>query len=611
MIFSPTTIARLLRRDGVAFFGKCARYAFSSHAWLWLLRGGRFRAEDQEQDIALVRSSKWFDAQWYVREYPEASRLGISPEAHYLREGTDGRVSPGPDFVADEYLALNLDVAAIGVNPLLHYERGGNAEGRCVSFLETFCSYPEEARPVRASFPLRPARLRRTAVFAAHSSDCRIPERTLFYLRGLADVADNIVFVASNPLLPGEAEKLNGLVSDILAEQHDEYDFGSYKRGFRLARGRKLLDAEAVDELILCNDSCYGPVFPFAEMFASMRRRDCDFWGMTANEELGAKHLQSFFLVFRRRVLDGGELARFLDGVTALAGRGSVVLHYETSLAESLRKAGNRPDSFVPFGETPNETGKSPNPMLRPLTLLRRFKAPLVKVKALDGEIEEPLDETLAFLHNANSELSRLVVSRPRNGEAESSRKQEWLRALREGLPASFPKKAAAIQAKVSRGEVVQCVFFVSSPDSFPAKDLFDALASGRARPFRAVACIVPDRRTDNPDADMDACAAAMAIGLPKDSTIRPKPNPDGAWPDVLAEADIAVYPPNHSSFPFPYRPHWAVGRSFLPVLATAGGDTRPYASLANCQSSMRICVGNRALLECAIACPRLNSDAT
>lgn len=567
MTFLPTTIARLLRRDGFAFFGKCANYALSRDAWLWLLRGGRFRAEALEQDVALIRSSMWFDAKWYVSEYPEVSRLGIAPEVHYLREGTDGRVSPGPDFVADEYLAINLDVAAIGVNPLLHYERDGKAEGRCVSFLETVSSYPEEARSVRASFPPHPARFRRTAVFAAHSSDCSIPERTLFYLRGLADVVDNIVFVASNPLLPGEADKLDGLVSDILAEQHDEYDFGSYKRGFRLASGRKLLDAEAIDELVLCNDSCYGPVFPFADMFAAMGSRDCDFWGMTENEELGARHLQSFFLVFRRAVLDGGELARFLDGVTALAGRGGVVLHYETSITEMLQKAGCRSDSFVPFGETPKEMGKSPNPMLRPLALLRRFRTPLVKVKALDGEIEESLDETIAFLRDANPALSKLVVSRPRNGDAESSRKLEWLRALREGLPASFPKKAAAIRAKASRGEAVKCVFFVSSPDSFPARDLFDALASGRKGTFHPVACIVPDRRADNPDEAMDACAAALAATFPKDSIIRPRPNPDGIWPDVLAEADIAVYPRNHSSFPFPYRPHWAVGRSFLPLL--------------------------------------------
>ena len=594
MIFLPKTIAGPFRRDAFAFFGKRARRAVCRDAWLRLLRGGRLRAEDLERDIALVGSSKWFDAEWYVSEHPEVRRLGISPAAHYLREGTDGSVSPGPDFVADEYLALNLDVAAIGVNPLLHYERNGKAEGRCVSFLETVPRYPAEARPVRASLPLRPARFRRTAVFASHSSDCRIPERTPFYLRGLADVADNVVFVASNPLLPGEEKKLDGLVSDILAEHHGEYDFGSYKRGVGLAAARKLLDAEAADELVLCNDSCYGPVFPLAEMFASMGRRDCDFWGMTENEELGARHLQSFFLVFRRTVLDGGELARFLDGVTALAGRGSVVLRYETLLAETLRKAGRRSASFVPFGETPKERGKSPNPMLRPLALLRRFRVPLVKVKALDGEIEEPLDETLAFLREANPELSRLVESRPRDGEAESSRKREWLRCLREGLPASYPEKAAAIRQKASRGQAVRCVFFVSSPAAFPARDLFDALASGREGPFRPVVCIVPDRRAGDPDGAMDACAAAMSAAFPKCGIVRPRQGPDGVWPDVLEGADIAVYPPGCSSFPFPYRPHWAVGRTFLPVVAAPGGQMRLYASPERRQAPVRICGGIR-----------------
>ena len=510
-----------------------------------------------------ILSSPWFEPAWLASRTSPVPGYAAEVAERYLRDGTDGRVSPGPDFVADEYLALNPDVAAIGANPLLHYERGGKAEGRPLSFLETAVRDPEGAVPVRRSFPPRCARLRRTAVFASHSSDGRVSERVLYYLRGLAEVVDNVVFVASNPLLPGEEDKLAGLTSEILAESHGEYDFGSYRRGLRIARERNLLDPRSADELVLCNDSCYGPVFPFAEMFGTMRRRICDFWGMTANEELGAKHLQSFFLVFRRKVLDGDTLDRFLDGVVALPGRGGVVLRYETELARTLRGAGLLPGSFVPPGATPRQKGKSPNPMLRPLTLLRDFRVPLVKVKALDGEIEEPLDETLAFLRKVNADLSALVVSRPRDGEAESSRKREWLRALREGLPASFAAKAAAIRV---RTEPLRCVFFVKDADNFPARRLFDAMSGNVSGRFRPVLYVIPDYNAARPEAGMDKCLRALSTELPTGAVFQASRDEDDVWEDVLRDAALAVYPPRPDETAFPYAPHWAVGRDFLPV---------------------------------------------
>ena len=514
-----------------------------------------------------ILSSPWFEPAWLASRLSPVPGYAADVAERYLFEGTDGRVSPGPDFVADEYLALNPDVAAIGANPLLHYERGGKAEGRPVSFLETVVRDPEGAVPVRRSFPSRPVRTRRAAVFASHSSDGRISERVLFYLRGLGEVADNIVFVASNPLLPGEEGKLAGLVAEILAESHAEYDFGSYRRGLRIAHERNLLDPGFADELVLCNDSCYGPVFPFAEMFGAMRGRNCDFWGMTANEELGAKHLQSFFLVFRRKTLDDGALDRFLDGVVALPGRGGVVLRYETALTETLRGAGLRLGSFVPPGSTPCEKGASPNPMLRPLTLLRRFRAPLVKVKALDGEIEEPLEEALAFLRKANPELAGLVVSRPRDGEAESARRREWLRSLREGLPATFPAKVAALRARMEKGSPLRCVFFVKDADEFPARPLFDAMSADASGRFRPVVCVVPDYRSVRPESGMDRCLRALCAELSPGSVVRAPRSEDGTWEDVLSDAAFAVYPPRPDETAFPYAPHWAVGRDFLPVL--------------------------------------------
>lgn len=560
-------LARIVRRDGFSFFGKCARHVFSRDAWLWLLHGGHSHLM-----LDVVKSSPWFDPGWMEREYPEIHSKRLDPAEYYLDKGLSGLVHPGPDFQSDEYVALHLDLVRSGVNPLVHWELSGQNDGSALSFQDTEIRFPEGTVPLRKSFPRRPPKTRRTAVFAAFSSTGRIPGRDFPYLRGLAKVADNVVFVSSAPLFPDEAAKLDGLVSEVLWEPHREYDFGSYKRGRRLAEECGLLDPSVADELILCNDSCFGPVFPFAEPFSAMASRNCGFWGLTANTEQGMEHLQTYFMVFRRAVLDDPALGRFLDGVQALAGRNSVVVLYETELTKVLRAAGFSFDSFVPRDFCAEvEYGLSPSPVQRPLTTMSRFRMPLVKVKALAGEsLEDPV-KTVEFVRAVNPGIAEFMSVKP--PLKSSLRRHEAASGARLALPETYPGKAARIREKVSRGEPVSCVLFASSRNVRAAAALSEAMAESVRPGFSTRVCVVPDMRLADPEPDMDARAAALAERLGPDRVLRPAKTPDGVWPDVLRDADIAFYPPGFRDFPFAYRPHWAVGRDFLPVLALQEGE--------------------------------------
>ena len=83
------------------------------------------------QDRALVEASPFFDGHWYAAAYADILD-GMEPVEHYLSVGWLLECSPGPVFDGMEYLRRNRDVAVENVNPLLHYERIGRAEGRRV-----------------------------------------------------------------------------------------------------------------------------------------------------------------------------------------------------------------------------------------------------------------------------------------------------------------------------------------------------------------------------------------------------------------------------------------------------------------------------------------------
>jgi O-antigen biosynthesis protein len=159
----------------------------------------------------------------------------------------------------------------------------------------------------------------------------------LSYLAGLKSLCHAIIVVFDNDLAPGECEKLLPYAAHVITGRHGEYDFGSYKRGFEWALEKCLLtDA---DDLILCNDSCFGPVGSFEPMFVEMDARQLDFWGATDSHEI-TYHLQSYWLVFSRKVFLSEVFKNFLRAIEKQENVKKVILEYELGLTKSLIAAG-------------------------------------------------------------------------------------------------------------------------------------------------------------------------------------------------------------------------------------------------------------------------------
>jgi len=94
------------------------------------LEGDRAGMRNKGEDARALRQSTWFDAEWYLENYPDVAAAGIDPVIHYLEHGAlEGR-DPGPRFSTTYYLGANADVAAAGMNPLLHFLLHGLVEGR-------------------------------------------------------------------------------------------------------------------------------------------------------------------------------------------------------------------------------------------------------------------------------------------------------------------------------------------------------------------------------------------------------------------------------------------------------------------------------------------------
>ncbi len=187
--------------------------------------------------------------------------------------------------------------------------------------------------------------MKRIALFAHYDRDGLIDDYVIYYLRGLARVADRILFISDCTLRDGESAKLEGLAELVLARRHGEYDFGSWKRGLAHLN----FELAGWDELILANDSCYAPIYPFEDAFEKMSEVDCDFWGPTANEKKGKfDHISSYFLVLRRPILQDVDFLSFWGRIEPQSAVIDVIIKYEIGLSQLLVAKGYRCRSLTP-----------------------------------------------------------------------------------------------------------------------------------------------------------------------------------------------------------------------------------------------------------------------
>ncbi len=185
---------------------------------------------------------------------------------------------------------------------------------------------------------------RRVAVFVHYDRAGTIHDYVLYYLRQLRAAGFEVVFVSNAPSLAGPAlETVRGLCAVVARRRNVGYDFGAFKDGIGLVG-----DLAGLDELVLANDSVYGP---FHDLEGILRQADgarASVWGITDSWEI-SYHLQSYFLLFKAEALRHPAFARFWRGVRYVQSKSWVIRRYEVGLSRTLIRGGLRCAALFPY----------------------------------------------------------------------------------------------------------------------------------------------------------------------------------------------------------------------------------------------------------------------
>ncbi len=211
-------------------------------------------------------------------------------------------------------------------------------------------------------------------LFAGYDKLGNIEDYVKYYIEKLSEFSD-VYYCGDFDPQEGELEKLSPYTKDAIAFRHERYDYGSWDE---LVKKIGWNNIQKYDRLILANDSCYGPLYPFNEVFEYMEKRNCDFWGLSCGKGYHI-HIQSYFLVFNKNVLKSDCIPSFLSTAKPRLSLKEVCELYEDQFTYYLKKHGFTYDSYIPYGEF------ELHPYYETWNCIYKKRFPLLKVKVFDG----------------------------------------------------------------------------------------------------------------------------------------------------------------------------------------------------------------------------------
>lgn len=233
--------------------------------------------------------------------------------------------------------------------------------------------------------------MKRLVVFVCYASARKFSKYVYNTLNRMLEFFDDVVVVVNGYIDEEFKTYLNAASVTFLHRKNVGYDAEAYREVLLNHIGYERLCE--YDEILLQNDSFYGPFCSYEEVFDKFSLVECDFWGMTkwygGNSEFleyknVPQHIQSYFIVFRKQVIESNSFWLFWKNMNKVKSFKDAVCYFEIAISDYLVKQGFK---FKVWTDLYNDNSINiPNNTVfctHPAELICIFQLPILKRKSI------------------------------------------------------------------------------------------------------------------------------------------------------------------------------------------------------------------------------------
>ena len=256
----------------------------------------------------------------------------------------------------------------------------------------------------------------RAAVFVFYDKDGIVDRYKTYMLKEIQKVCSKLVIVCNGELDDEGRLLFSGISNDIIVRENEGFDAWGFKTGLDHIGWEEL---DQYDELVLMNDTVFGPFYPFQTIFEEMEDRGLDFWGITKHGQIGdpygltmdgifPEHIQSYFFAINKRMFTSTGFIDYWDDLPEFKSWKDAVSLHEVQFTRHFTELGFSWDVYVDTDE--GLKGVTGTCLLELMTyeLLKNNKLPVIKRKNFATEYDVVLGTTVGdstrkafeYIHN-------------------------------------------------------------------------------------------------------------------------------------------------------------------------------------------------------------------
>ncbi len=232
--------------------------------------------------------------------------------------------------------------------------------------------------------------MKRLGIYQLYDRDGHVDEFKYVILESLLKVLDSLIIVINGHIEPKGLSRLKLYTDDIHIRIEDQgFDAGAFRDVFLKFYVHDFW--KQWDEVVLFNDTFYGPFYSWEIIFKQMEKEQIDFWGLEKyipkkpsfeNSEYNYQaYIIPYFLVIKRKLLINDVFTKFWLDLGYPTNKSEGVKAYEAKLTRYFCDAGFTYTTWLDVKGLYNcELGKKFR-MHYAYDILKDYQFPIVKVK--------------------------------------------------------------------------------------------------------------------------------------------------------------------------------------------------------------------------------------
>lgn len=233
--------------------------------------------------------------------------------------------------------------------------------------------------------------MKRLLLYVHYNKYNGLSSHVLYQLEQMRPLFSEVMVISNSQLSIADEARLRerGLMTEFLQRENSGFDFVAWRDGMQVFGWERLAE---FDSVTIMNDTCFGPLWDMTEVYHRFEQDSTiDFWGMTNHRATPRfkEHLQSYFISFKKQVVQSPEFGQFWKNVKEYEIVQDVIDYLESPATNLFVDAG------FTYGAVFDTTEEEVTYMALPdfsyynVARILQNRVPFVKVKALDGNPQQ------------------------------------------------------------------------------------------------------------------------------------------------------------------------------------------------------------------------------